>query len=349
MYGKTVFLAALFVILAMILPLQVLAQNSGQGQSSAQNLKQTAEENQDDAAEKFQKWLQDLQKEAKAKGISAQTIAAATQNLRPLERVIALDRRQPSVILTFHEYQQRVVPQSRIKKGRALLRQYMPLLQKVAQKYRVQPRFLVALWGIESDYGRNMGGFGVIPALASLAYDGRRGAFFRKELLHALTIIDQGHIPLAKMKGSWAGAMGQPQFMPSSFLARAVDFDGDGKRDIWNNHADVFGSAANYLAGEGWDGNRSWGREVKLPDHFPTKLADLNIRKSLPQWQELGIRRVDGSDLPQAPLAAALVIPPRSQQKAYLVYNNFNVLQKWNRSIYFALMVGYLSDQIAMR
>jgi len=177
------------------------------------------------------------------------------------------------------------------------------LLEEVAQKYGVQARFIVAFWGIETDFGRITGGFPLVPALATLAYDGRRSAYFRKELLNALEILDGGHIAPKDMVGSWAGAMGQCQFMPSSFLNFAVDGDGDGRKDIWTNRKDVFASAANYLSRSGWKGDQTWGRQVRLPDGFDAKLADLDVRKTLAEWQGLGVRRLDGSDLPVRDLA----------------------------------------------
>ena len=299
------------------------------------------------SAEDFQVWLGKLRVEAEGKGISQSVLDEALAGIQPIPRVIELDRRQPEFTLTFTQYRDRVVPQSRIKKGRVKYQENRDLLEEIGGKIGVQPRFIVALWGIETDFGRVTGGFKVIPALATLAHDGRRSAFFRKELLNALQILHEGHIAPKEMMGSWAGAMGQSQFMPSSFLAHAVDYDGDGRRDIWTTRPDVFASAANYLAKSGWRADQTWGREVKLPRDFDFALADLKVRKPIGGWQVLGVRRPDGGDLPTRQLSASIVLPEKGKMSpAYLVYNNYRTTLRWNRSTYFALAVGLLSDGI---
>ena len=298
-------------------------------------------------AEDFQIWLGKLRVEAEGKGISQSVLDEALAGIQPIPRVIELDRRQPEFTLTFTQYRDRVVPQSRIKKGRVKYQENRDLLEEIGGKIGVQPRFIVALWGIETDFGRVTGGFKVIPALATLAHDGRRSAFFRKELLNALQILHEGHIAPKEMMGSWAGAMGQSQFMPSSFLAHAVDYDGDGRRDIWTTRPDVFASAANYLAKSGWRADQTWGREVKLPRDFDFELADLKVRKPIGGWQALGVRHPDGGNLPTRQLSASIVLPEKGKMSpAYLVYNNYRTTLRWNRSTYFALAVGLLSDGI---
>ena len=298
-------------------------------------------------AEDFQIWLGKLRVEAEGKGISQSVLDEALAGIQPIPRVIELDRRQPEFTLTFTQYRDRVVPQSRIKKGRVKYQENRDLLEEIGGKIGVQPRFIVALWGIETDFGRVTGGFKVIPALATLAHDGRRSAFFRKELLNALQILQEGHIAPKEMMGSWAGAMGQSQFMPSSFLAHAVDYDGDGRRDIWTTRPDVFASAANYLAKSGWRADQTWGREVKLPRDFDFALADLKVRKPIGGWQALGVRQPDGGDLPTRQLSASIVLPEKGKMSpAYLVYSNYRTTLRWNRSTYFALAVGLLSDGI---
>ena len=295
----------------------------------------------------FATWLEALKKEAAGKGISSQTIKAAFAGVKPIPRVIELDRRQPEFTLTFSDYLSRVVPKKRRDKGRAKLAENRALLEEVAAKYGVQPRFIVAFWGIETDFGRVTGGFPVIASLATLAHDGRRSAFFRRQLMHALNIIDQGHITPAKMVGSWAGAMGQCQFMPSSFVNFAQDHDGDGRRDIWGTRADVFASAANYLSGSGWRGDQTWGRKVRLPKDFDLSVADGKKRKPISQWQAMGVRNMDGGDLPARKLQAALVLPDDGNRApAYMVYGNYEAILKWNRSHFFAIAVGTLSDAI---
>ena len=294
----------------------------------------------------FADWLIDLRHEAAEKGVGNATLDRALRGLSPIKRVIELDRKQPEFTLTFRQYLTRVVPPARVAKGKQKLNENRALLESVAAKYRVQARFLVAFWGIETDFGRLTGGFPVVRALATLAHDGRRSTYFRRELINALKILDGGHIDFAKMTGSWAGAMGQPQFMPSSFLSFAVDGNGDGRKDIWTTKADVFASAANYLARSGWKGGQTWGRRVQLPDGFDTVLADLKVRKNLSAWQALGVRRIDGSDLPTRDLEASIVFPGKPGGDAYVVYNNFRTILKWNRSTYFAVAVGSLADRI---
>lgn len=297
----------------------------------------------------FEQWLADLRQDAKAAGISSSIISANLLDLEPIPDIIRLDRQQPEGRLTFQEYNKKVLAKSRIERGRVLYKEHKDLLQRVAREYGVQPRFIIALWGIETSYGGFQGGHHVIPALATLAYDGRRAKFFRRELIAALQILDGGHISPENMRGSWAGAMGQCQFMPSSFLRFAVDFDGDGKRDIWNSLPDIFASIANYLAKAGWDDDYTWGRQVRnaaAEKSPPSSKAALKIIKSLPEWQSLGVRRTDGRNLPRVAIDASLLHTDDGKGPTYLVYNNFRVLMDWNRSTYFALTVGELADLI---
>jgi membrane-bound lytic murein transglycosylase B len=295
----------------------------------------------------FDVWLEELRKDALKEGIGAETLTATLTGLAPIERVIELDRRQPEGRFTFQQYNERVLSPSRIERGRELYREHRALLDRVAADYGVQPRFIVALWGIESSYGSYDGDYPVIGALATLAYDGRRASFFRGELLNALRIVDQGHIAIEHMTGSWAGAMGQSQFMPSSYHAYAIDYDRDGQRDIWTSLPDVFASIANYLARAGWNDDYTWGREVLLPARLSSELIGLDASRPLPEWQRLGVRRIDGTDLPSVPLKASLLSTDDGQGPAYLVYDNFRVLMAWNRSTYFGLTVGELADLIA--
>lgn len=311
----------------------------------------------------FDVWLEGLRRDALAAGVSGKTVSAALSGLQPIPRVLELDRRQPEFTLTLRQYLDRAISDARVKQGRQRYAENRALLDEVSRKFGVQPRFIVALWGIETNFGQNQGGFPVVQALATLAYDGRRSAYFRGELLNALRILDGGHIAPSAMLGSWAGAMGQSQFMPSSFLSFAVDYDGDGRRDIWTTRADVFASAANYLKKSGWRDDETWGREVKLPANFGARLKSLlpaeppsgcraqrfmSERKPLAEWQAMGIRRADGGPLPQrAELRASLAVPEGEQGPALLVYENFRTTLKWNCSILFATAVGVLSDRIA--
>lgn len=298
---------------------------------------------------KFLAWLDGVRAEALGKGISDATLSRALDGVEPIPRVIELDRNQPESTITFTQYIKRIVSPARVKAGRANLEKHRAILETVSGEFGVQPRFIVALWGIETNFGQFTGGFPVVDALATLAYDGRRSDYFRGELMNALQILEEGHITPEDMKGSWAGAMGQSQFMPSSFLNFAHDHDGDGAKDIWNTQADVFASAANYLKGVGWNDDLTWGREVKLPEGFDTSLATLDVVKSIPEWQALGVRRTDGSDLPSRRLDASIVLPGGAGQPAFMVYDNYRATLRWNRSHYFATAVGLLSDRIAYR
>ena len=235
--------------------------------------------------------------------------------------------------------------------GKSKLKKHEELLRKISSKYGVQSRYIVALWGIETDFGRITGGFPVISSLATLAYDGRRSKFFRKELLLALKIVDGGHILAKDMMGSWAGAMGQNQFMPSSFLNFAVDYNGDGKKDIWNTLPDVFASSANYLNLSGWDRELTWGREVIVTREINEELISrsarkIDISKSLQEWSELGVLKADMNSLPNRDLQAYLIYPDGDDGRKYLVYENFKVIMRWNRSLFFGISVGTLADMI---
>ena len=304
---------------------------------------------QDDGAESFAEWREGVRSEALSLGISASIFDTAFSGIEPIPRVIELDRSQPEVTITFDQYLERVVPDSRVKQGRELLAKHRELLEPIGREYGVPPRFIVALWGIETSFGRFLGGFPVIGALATLAHDGRRSAYFREELLNALRILEDGHITPDAMVGSWAGAMGQSQFMPSSFVRYAVDRDGDGKRDIWGTHADVFASAANYLAQAGWQAGETWGRQVQLPAGFDQAQTGLDVKKSLAEWQAMGLRRANGADLPQAAMSGSVVLPGGEGGPAYLVYDNYRTIMRWNRSFYFATSVGLLADRIGRR
>ncbi|MFA5592069.1 MAG: lytic murein transglycosylase [Micavibrio sp.] len=295
----------------------------------------------------FAVWLEAFKQEAAREGISQRTINEALGNVRSIPRVIELDRKQPEGSITFARYRQNVVNQQRINQGRKLLAEHRGDLDRVEKTYGVAPQYIVALWGIETNFGANTGGFKVIDSLATLAWEGRRSEFFKGELLNALKILDEGHISAAAMKGSWAGAMGQNQFMPSSFLAYAVDANGDGKRDIWNTKIDVFASAANYLAKSGWKQGERWGRRVTLPASFPEEMIGPRIVKPLSYWASIGVRNHGGGPLPADNIDASIVAPDGKSGETYVVYNNYQTIMKWNRSTYFATSVGLLADAIA--
>ncbi|MCG7495816.1 lytic murein transglycosylase [Vibrio sp. Of7-15] len=296
----------------------------------------------------FDEYIQGLKEQARAEGISETILTQAFDGVEYKKKAVKADRNQPEKKLTLDQYLPRAVPDWKVKQAKELYKKHYTELNEIGNKLGVQPRFIVALWGVESNFGRFTGGFSVIEALSTLAYDGRREAFFRKQTMAALTILEEGHIAPDNMKGSWAGAMGQCQFMPTSFLAYAKDGNGDGKKDIWNTEADVFASTANYLKQVGWDSNYTWGRQVQLPKNFNYQLKGLKKAQaqSLAQWQELGVRRLNGKALPEVDLDAWLVQPDDNKGRAYLVYGNYQALMKWNRSHYFALAVSHLADRI---
>jgi membrane-bound lytic murein transglycosylase B len=293
----------------------------------------------------FATWLAAFKAEAVQQGISPKTVEAAFVGVEPIQHVIELDHRQPETTITFATYIERVVTAKRVEAGRQHLADNRALLDEIGGKYNVQPRFIVALWAVETGFGAVMGDFNVVAALATLAYDGRRGAFFRKELIAALKILDQGRFRPDELKGSWAGAMGQTQFMPSSFLSYAVDYSGTGRQDIWNDRADVFASIANYLKSCGWNGANTWGRPAKLPKRFDPALLGGQTLKSVDSWAALGVRRTDGGTLPHADIEAGLVQPGGAAGPTLLTYGNFRAIMKWNRSLYFATAVSYLADR----
>ena len=298
----------------------------------------------------FEQYIADFKIEALEKGFDKAFLDDSFADIQFYQRAVSSDKNQPEFKQTLDTYLPKRLPDWKVKKAIELYHEHADILAKVSQKYGVQPRFIVALWGVESNFGKLTGGYPVLSALATLAYEGRREALFRKQLYAALTILKEGHIQKADFKGSWAGAMGQSQFMPTSFLNYAQDFDGDGKKDIWNNTQDVFASIANFLATEGWDDSSTWGRQVKLPESFDYKLTGLKRTKmkSLSDWQTLGVRRMDGRDLPDRELMASLIMPDDEKGRIYLVYENFHTLMGWNRSTYFGASVGHLADRIKL-
>ncbi|MGE4314363.1 MAG: lytic transglycosylase domain-containing protein [Pseudobdellovibrionaceae bacterium] len=298
-------------------------------------------------AEDFSVWKNAYRQKALAQGVSPAVFDSAMRNVAPVQRIRDLDKKQPEKKITFAQYRKNVVTQGRIAQGQRLYRENKALLDQVAAQYGVQPQYIVALWGIETSFGNNTGGYDVVTALATLAWDGRRRDFFETELTNALKILQAGHIDQGHFKGSWAGAMGQCQFMPSSFNAYAQDFNRDGHKDIWTTLPDVFASAANYLHKNGWQNGMRWGREVKLNRPIDASLVSLKISKPLSFWAGQGITTVWGQPLPQENVQASLVQPDGKAGPTYLVYDNYKVIMDWNRSTYFATSVGLLADAIA--
>ena len=299
----------------------------------------------------FDKWLENIEMLAINKGIASETIEKSLTGVEPNNRVIELDRKQPEFTLTLETYLNNAAPKSRVKKGKDLYQEHQKLFEEIYEVYKVQPRFIIALWGIETNFGMYTGSFNVIRSLATLSHDLRRRDFFTDEMINALTIIDQGHIEPDEMMGSWAGAMGQNQFMPSSFLNYATDFNRDGKKDIWNTLPDVFASSSNYLNKSGWDHNQTWGREVKVSQKIDENLITVSARKivvskKITEWSKLGVTNLDGSKLPDVNIDAYLVYPEGEEGRKYIVYENFKTIMKWNRSLFFGIAVGTLSDMI---
>ena len=243
----------------------------------------------------FEGFLDGVRADARRAGVSAATLQRALAGLRPNDRVLELDRRQPEGALSWEAYRDRIVSQTRIDNGRRQYAENRSLLSAIAGRYRADPRVIVAIWGMETNFGTNTGGFGVIEALATLAWEGRRASYFRSELIAALRVLEGGHVSPARMRGSWAGAMGQPQFMPSNFERLAVDFDGDGRRDIWDSRADALASIGHYLARHGWREGEPWGQAVRPPEGFDVERADTDSKRSLRDWGRMGFRRVDGA------------------------------------------------------
>lgn len=296
----------------------------------------------------FSKWLADFRVEAAREGISRKTIDSALEGLSADPKVLELDRRQPEKRIRFSRYKENVITKGRIREGRAMMKKHAALLSRIEARYGVSPSYIVALWGMETSFGKNTGGFNIIRSLATLAWEGRRGAFFRQELLDALKILDSGHISAQQMRGSWAGAMGQNQFMPSSFHKFAVDFNRDGRRDIWMTQGDVFASTANYLKSSGWRPGWRWGRSVVLPKGCCTKEIKDRTRQTLAQWKARGLRFAGGGEIPEDTKNTAwLAAPDGGKGPVWLVYGNYDVLMRWNRSTYFATSVGLLADAIA--
>lgn len=294
----------------------------------------------------FGAFLAEVRRDALAQGLRPQTVDFALRYARYLPRVVALDNKQPERTLSFAEYLDKVVTPERIANARRHLADNRLLLAGIIERYGVDAPVIVALWGVETNFGKTTGTYWVVSALATLGFEGRRGPYFRRELIAALRILDEGDVRADRMLGSWAGAMGQCQFMPSTFLHYAVDYDGSGRRDIWGDRADVLASIANFITRLGWRRGESWGREVVLPEGFDMRYAGLETREPTAVWLGLGVRGGDGRALPAA-RTASLVLPDGEGGPAYLVFDNFRTIMRWNKSTYFAAAVGTLADRMA--
>lgn len=296
--------------------------------------------------ESFEQWRSRFRTLALGRGISAATFDQAFAGVQPDPAVIAADRSQPEFTKPVWEYLESAVSPLRVRNGKSLLIQQAGLLASLEARYGIEPARLVAFWGMESNYGNNMGNKGVIRSLATLAYEGRRPDFAQDQLIAALGILQHGDVTADHMIGSWAGAMGQTQFIPTTYDQYAVDFDGDGRRDIWGSTADALASTANYLKASGWQDGKPWGYEVRVPANFDYSLADMGVRKSLAEWNALGIQ---GLGLPQPAAqpsdSASLLLPAGHRGPAFLVFNNFRTILKYNNSSSYALGVALLSER----
>lgn len=305
----------------------------------------SSETEQNNAA-RFEQCIQRLQNQAQAEGISSST-RALLDEIQPVPRVLELDRSQPEFTQTFAGYLNRRVTSQRVEQGRALYSRHQALLQRIQRETGVPGHYLVAFWGLETGFGSHFGAFPVTHVLTTLACDERRSEYFGSELMHALHILDADHIRHEDMLGSWAGAMGHVQFMPSVFRRHAMDGDDDGRIDIWGSVTDALTSAGAFLEGIGWQSGERWGREVLLPDDFPYERAGRQRSAPLSEWRSLGVRMTNGEPLPDLDMDGAVLVPSGHRGPAFLVYDNFEVILRWNRSEFFALAVGHLADRIA--
>ncbi len=301
----------------------------------------------DDGAQGFAACLDQLATVARGEGLPGELIDDVLAGLEFQPRVVELDRAQPEFQQTFAAYLRSRVTPIRIEQGRVLLVRHRELLDDLTREYGVPGHYLVALWGMESDFGRVTGRMPILDSLATLACDARRSGFFRDELMTALRLMERESLQPSAMLGSWAGAMGQTQFMPSAYYAHAVDGDGDGRIDLWRSPADALASGANLLASLGWNRGQRWGREVSLPTDFAFEKSGVEQPRALADWAKLGVRRADGAALPIADMSARLLLPLGHAGPAFLVYENFDVLLGWNRSSSFAIAAGHLADRIS--
>jgi membrane-bound lytic murein transglycosylase B len=310
------------------------------------------------APKPFDEWLRELMDEARARGYADEIVGPALSRLEPLVRVVQHDRTQAELTVGFERYFESRVNATVVRRGKEVAREHRALLSRVERTYGVSRRIILAIWGIESRYGRNTGRTPVFQALATLAWEPRRADFFRSQLFDALTMVASGHAEIDMMKGSWAGAMGQTQFMPSSYLEYAVDQDGDGHRNIWTSAADVVASIANYLKGHGWARERTWGREVRVTPAAQRAIEkasirpresgcfamrDMTERRPLRDWQRFGVRNTDRTALPRAAIDASLV---EIGDRWFLVYDNYDALLRYNCAHHYALSVAMLAERL---
>lgn len=295
-------------------------------------------------SDKWRQWIANLRQQAIAQGIRADLFDRIFKDIMPQVGLIVRDQIQAKAKGNYYYYLKRRGDAFRIRLGHKEYIQHKALLEAIGKEYHVDPCYITAIWGIETVYGRYTGNYPIIASLATLAYDTRRSDYFREELLYALQIINGGHAPESNFKGAWDGGMGQPQFMPSSWHKFAVDYDNDGRKDIWYNYGDIFASIANYLAKHGWKEGEPYSVEVNVPAHFKQNLLDMNTTKTVKEWLALGVKIKHGQSMPPVHLPAAL--KQLDSGPVIMVFNNFKVILTYNKSSFYAGTVGYLANQI---
>ena len=295
----------------------------------------------------FKQWVINFKKDAVSNGITTSTFDTAFENVQLNSRVIKADNKQAEFSREIWDYLDTATSPKRIANGKENLSDYLNLLREIQFKYQVDAEVILAIWGLESSYGKRMGDINIIEALATLAFDGRREKFGKQQLLEALSIIQRGDITPDKMMGSWAGAMGHTQFIPTSYQAYAQDFTGDGKRNVWDplDPSDALASTANYLAEFGWTNNQPWGIEVNLPENFNYRNADLEVKATPTRWSELGLKTITGGKIPNYG-EGSVFLPAGAKGPAFIVFNNFFVIKRYNNANSYAMAVGHLSDRI---
>lgn len=295
----------------------------------------------------FKQWVINFKKYAVSNGITTSTFDTAFENVQLNSRVIKADNKQAEFSREIWDYLDTATSPKRIANGKENLSDYLNLLREIQFKYQVDAEVILAIWGLESSYGKRMGDINIIEALATLAFDGRREKFGKQQLLEALSIIQRGDITPDKMMGSWAGAMGHTQFIPTSYQAYAQDFTGDGKRNVWDplDPSDALASTANYLAEFGWTNNQPWGIEVNLPENFNYRNADLEVKATPARWSELGLKTITGGKIPNYG-EGSVFLPAGAKGPAFIVFNNFFVIKRYNNANSYAMAVGHLSDRI---
>ena len=296
------------------------------------------------AAGGFESFVAGIYAEATAQGIRAEVLNAAFAGVTPNQKVIDKDRKQSEFTMTWAQYRALVISDKRIADGRAAVAANRALFGQVEAHFQVASSVVAGIWGLESSFGVDTGNYKVVEALATLAWEGRRASFFRPELIAALKILNNGDITPARMTGSYAGAMGQPQFMPTSYLRLAVDFDGDGRRDIWTSKADVLGSIANYLNRSGWRAGETWGQPVRVPPGLPAPGRE--VRRPLSDWVHQGVTPANGRWSASSEAPAALLAPDGSTGETFVVYSNFGAIRRYNPSDYYAIAVGLIGDWV---